>query len=260
MKKFIKSKKMRIAIVSLLVCIVLAGSIRLMFTRVIRSPAFFSGRHIEFKLVTTLYRPHTTPTVLFKSGKSLEQIKKAILKWDPEARIEIQENNMFISSYNPETDKRDYYYIYKSDPLNEKYYRILDLGTRYSEDENKSDSYQLNFIVPYYLFCEVNGINPHSYDHGDGQKYEMIAGSTIEDVYGFYKESGYYEVMREDNKVILTETFFKNPDNAELMQVDYEIDCPVVIEITTEGEKSFFSCTIDNDKFSELDKSNPIVN
>ena len=254
MKKFIKSKKMRIAIVSLLVCIVLAGSIRLMFTRVIRSPAFFSGRHIEFKLVTTLYRPHTTLTVLFKSGKSLEQIKKAILKWDPEARIEIQENNMFISSYNSETGKRDYYYIYKSNPLNEDYYSILDLGTRYLEDETRSDSYRLNFIVPYYLFCEVNGRNPHNYDHGDGQKYEMIPGSTIEDVYDFYKESGYYEVMREDNKVILTETCFKNPDNAELMQVDYEIDCPVVIEITTEGEKSYFSCIVEKEIKGKLNE------
>ena len=93
----------------------------------------------------------------------------------------------------------------------------------------------------------MNGINPHSYDHGDEQKYEMIAGSTIEDVYDFYEESGYYEVMREDNKVILTETFFKNPPNAQIMQVDYEIDCPVVIEITTEGEKVFFSCTLENE-------------
>ena len=246
MKKFIKSKKIRIAIVFLVLSIMLAICIRSIFTNVVRAPAYFSGRNIEIKLVTTSYMPLMKP-VTFKTGKSLEQLKKAILKWDPEAKVEIQENSMFISSFNSDTGKRDYYYIYRSNPLYNKYFSILNLGKRYLEDKTKSDSYQLNFIVPYYLFCEVNGINPSNYDHGDGQKYEMIRGKTIEDVYDFYKESGYYEVVREDNKVILTETFFKNPDNAHIIQVDYEIDRPVVIEVTTEEGKVFFACTIEKE-------------
>jgi len=244
MKKI--STPIKISILVLFIIFLLTRYISFIFTDVFETPAFFSGRNMQFSVERISFWPNGD-FVGFNSLKSFQHMKKSVLKWDPQAVVIIDDNYMFVSSENIDSGKHDYYYIYKSMPSSSSIYRTGDFGTRYVKDKDDINSYYLDFMIPMHLLCYVGDECPSSFCYGRGEEYEMIEGTTIEDVYEFYADSGYYEVIREDNKVILTETHFKNPPNVQIMQVNYEIDRPVVIEITAEEGALFFACTVDSE-------------
>ena len=211
--------------------------------RTVTLPAFFSKRMIEVALPVIRYDPQTDPCE-FESESSLEQIKASVLEWDSEAWVDMRESGMFISSLNQDLQKWDYYYIYKPSSSNNNVYRISDLRTRYLGEAEDGSDYYLDFLLPVHMF----NLEEHEGDmlFKNDVTYELVSGITLEDVYYFYGASGYYETEWEEERIILRRTYFFNQEEPDQEPNNYEIQTPIVINITTNDEKSFFSYTVED--------------
>lgn len=243
MKIISRKKKVYIGIIVVLIIYLF---IYIKSIKTITSPAFFSGREIEITLVTSYDWSSLDPSyVRFATWRSPEQIKRTILKWDPEAHVEIQEQSIFISSLNPDTGKRDYYYLYTSSSSLRRFYRIDDFVTSFWEDKDNIESYRVEFMVPMHLLCFEDYVQPVFFKQGWGQFYEMIPEANIEDVYNFYNDSGYYEVEWSGDEIVLKETFFDNIVTSDGFVRNFQMEKPMIIRVITEDEKTFFSCTVE---------------
>lgn len=225
--------------------------------RTIEFPAFFSKRMIEVTLPVIRYDSQADPYE-FESKSSLEQIKAFILEWDPEAWVDIRENGIFIASINPESQNWDYYYIYKSSSLNDRIYRISDLRTRYIGELEDNSDYYLDFLLPVHLF-KLKG-NEEEISFKSGENYEMVSGTTFEDVFYFYGASGYYDTEWGDEQIILWETYFYNQEESDQGRFNYEIQIPVIIKITTNDEKTFFSYTVEEFESNNYNREEDLIN
>ena len=202
-------KKYQFLIVILGIAIVLAAAIFLIkggiddyFSETevggIRYPAFFSNREIIVPVVILHYIPQND-RVEFNTKSSLEQIAKALQKWDPDVEVTIYEMSLFIRSEDPDTGKNDYYFIYNYDVL-DKYPRyMLSNFMFYYYDRD----YIVYLITPSHLVVYEDNKPLDHISLGDQEEYEMIPEATIEDIYDFYNNSGYYEVSWNGDKVML---------------------------------------------------------
>lgn len=233
MKKADKAIRIRIVAVVVLAAILLLVFIGTKISLSIKFPAFYSGRKIEIPLITSKYNAYDN-FVEFKSGKSPEQISKAILRWDSGATVKVQENSIFVSSVNPDTGKQDYYYIYKPDLSDNKIYRINDMISRYTPNEESAGDNELSLLIPAYLLLYVqDGWVDDGFHMNPGERYEMVETATIEEVYDFYIASGYYETEYEGEQIILK---YRRPDS--------ETDKPIEVMISRYDQKIYFSYII----------------
>lgn len=239
------STPIKISILVLFIIFLLTRYISFIFTGVFETPAFFNKRNMQFSVERISFWP-MGDFVGFSSLKSFHHMKKSILKWDSQAVVEIHENSMFISSKNPVTGKNDYYYICKAKSSSSNLFWTGDFGVRFENDKDEGEGYYLDFMIPMHLLCYVDDECPSSFYYGRGEEYEMIQGTTVEEVYEFYANSGYYKVELDGEKVVLQETYFTNRGKSNRFEMNYEIEYPVIIKVIMENEKVIFSCTIED--------------
>jgi len=225
--------------------------------KTVELPAFFSKRMIEVTLPVIRYDPQTDPYE-FETNSSFEQIKTAVLEWDPEAWVDMRENGIFIASTNPDTQNSDYYYIYRPSSLNDRIYRISDLRTRYIDESEDGSDHYLDFLLPVYLFQEREHEGEMSFN--SGEIYAMAAGTTLEDVYNFYRASGYYEVEWGEERIILRRTYFFDQEESDQDRFNYEIQTPVVITLTTNDENPFFSYMVEETETDVDNREEDLIN
>ncbi len=228
----------------------LAGCDGATSTKVVSAEACFSKRKIEIPLWANTYWGMYDAFSYFWSRKTLEQIQERVLKWDPLASVEIWGNqSLFISSSNPSTEKKDYYILYRVEGTAEKFSNkkyCLDSysGNNFFEVEER-EPYQL-LMLPYHLIVYNEDNTRQHYTVGCDKSHELHKGATIDDVYNFYHDSGYYEVEKEDNKVLVKKLLYEWPE--EESTVNYEIEFPIIMKVFEEDGKSYFKWSCDEDE------------
>lgn len=259
-KKEEAGKNSRIALKCILIsCVLLLFTMFivcvLVDTTTIHIQTKFSGREINIPLVSIYFwngHGYDTETALFRTNKSLEQIEERVLKWDSDAVVEIWgERGLYISSNNPDTAKKDYYYIYREweDPYMKNYplflyrdqllYRICDYTCRI-----KTDDLAYEVLMPLHLFKSEMHTSPHDLSFEPEEKYELYPEATIEDIYNFYRDAGYYDVEMQDNYVVIKQALMDNTEFEDNQH--YIFHSPLVIEILTQGERGFFVYRLEN--------------
>ena len=199
--------------------------------------SLFSGKDIYVWVHLSNYLPLWSG-IQFSTGDSLQQIGEEIVKRNPETTIELREESLFISNADQTTGDLDYYYVYGKEDIG---YSLGNFKAMY--DDHKG--YRVTFMIPMHLLHFTDESRPlYDIGYGYGESFEMVSDATIKDVYDFYQESGYYEVELAEGEVILKQTLYENQIISGTT-INYQMNRPIVIKVTTENDKNYFTCTVE---------------
>ncbi len=217
-------------------------------TKVVSAEACFSKRKIEIPLKTNQYFGMQDAFSNFASRKTLEQIQERVLEWDPKATVEIWgEQSLFISSDNPDTGKKDYYILYRvdgtTDKFSEKKYCLDCYSGKNFFPLPDSDPYAV-FIEPFHLMKYIESEPPHEYVNIYNFDHELHPEATIDDVYNFYHDSGYYDVEKKDNNTVIVNDLLYEWSEEE-SEITYGDHFPIIIEVFDKDEKPYIRINCD---------------
>lgn len=140
----------------------------------------------------------------FRTNLTLEEIERIALETDGSLTTRIIGNSLFLSKNN-ELGTKDYYYIHHAERerkwYEKKWYGAVFHGMLCSVFQSETERIGMRLLFPYHFMAEeALTYVPHMDFVGD-TPYEIVG--TPEEFYNFYKDSGWYDVTREENGFVL---------------------------------------------------------